>query len=115
MNYDSQGALKRDDQNPVTPTPQSLSTATPLLAFCGAELRKDPVMKPVRSLNARDQINAAIDQWAESLVAIIEASENPEASLLRAHEAIASKHKELETMAWRELESRYQPSGVLHG
>jgi hypothetical protein len=67
------------------------------------------------SLNTRDQINAAIDRWAESLVSIIEASDNPEASLLRAHLAIAIKHKELETMAWRELETRGPPSGVEHG
>jgi hypothetical protein len=66
-------------------------------------------------LTAGDQINAAIDQWAESLMAIIEASDNPEASLLRAHLAIAIKHKELETMAWRELETRGLASGVAHG
>jgi hypothetical protein len=70
-------------------------------------------MKPIRSSNARDQIDAAIDQWAESLIAIIEASDNPEASLLRAHLAIATKHKELESMAWQELASR--PSGNAHG
>jgi hypothetical protein len=71
-------------------------------------------MRPTSSLNARDQINAAIDRWAESLVSIIEASDNPQASLLRAHLAIAIKHKELETMAWRELETRGQRSGVAH-
>ncbi len=72
-------------------------------------------MKTVRSLIARDQVDAAIDQWAESLVAIIEASDNPEASLLRAHRAIAIKHKELETLARRELETRPQASGGGHG
>ena len=72
-------------------------------------------MRPVTSLNARDQINAAIDQWAESLVAIIEASDDPKASLLQAHLAIATKHKELEAMAWRELETRGQSSRVTHG
>jgi hypothetical protein len=72
-------------------------------------------MKPVSILNTRDQVNAAIDQWAESLVAIIEASDNPEASLLRAHLAIASKHRELENTAWQELETRGQLSAVAHG
>jgi hypothetical protein len=72
-------------------------------------------MKSISSSNARDQIDTAIDQWAESLVAIIEASDNPEASLLRAHLAIATKHKELESMAWQELEIRTQPSGNAHG
>src|SRR5262245_37435865 len=72
-------------------------------------------LRPAGSLNGHDQINAAIDRWAESLVSIIEASDNPEASLLRAHLAIAIKHKELETIAWRELETRAQPSGVGHG
>jgi hypothetical protein len=68
-------------------------------------------LRPAGSLNARDQVNAAIDRWAESLVSIIQASDNPEASLLRAHLAIAIKHKELETIAWGELETR----GVAHG
>ena len=72
-------------------------------------------LRPASSSNARDQINAAIDRWAESLVAIIEASDNPEASLRRAHRAIATKHRELETIAWRELETRGQPSGAAHG
>jgi len=72
-------------------------------------------LRPAGSLNARDQVNAAIDRWAESLVSIIQASDNPEASLLRAHLAIAIKHKELETMAWEELETRSQSSGVAHG
>jgi hypothetical protein len=115
MNHEDHGPLKRDDQSPRTTTPKSLGTATRLLAFCGVESPKDQAMRPVRNLNARDQIDAAIDQWAESLLAIIEASDNPEASLLRAHLTIAHKHKELETMAWRELETRRQPSGVAHG
>jgi len=72
-------------------------------------------MKPVSSLNTRGQVDAAIDQWAESLVAIIEASDDPEASLLRAHLAIAIKHKELETMAWQALETRGQPFDVPNG
>ena len=71
-------------------------------------------MKPISSSNPRDQIDAAIDQWAESLVAIIEASNNPEASLLRAHLALATRHKELESMAWQELEARTQLSGNAH-
>jgi hypothetical protein len=66
-------------------------------------------------LSAQDQIEATIDQWAESLVAIIEASDNPGASLARAYLAIATKHQELETMARRELETRRQPSEVAHG
>src|SRR5215510_10820983 len=72
-------------------------------------------LRPAGRLNARDQVNAAIDRWAESLVSIIQASDNPEASLLRAHLAIAIKHKELETMARGELETRGQSSGVEHG
>ena len=68
-----------------------------------------------KSLEVCDQIDAAIDHWAESLVAIIEASDNPEESLLRAHLAIATKHKELEILARRELEARGHPSGVAHG
>jgi hypothetical protein len=72
-------------------------------------------MKPINSSNAIDQIDAAIDQWAESLVAIIEASDNPGASLERAHLAIAAKHKELESMARQELETRTEPSGNAHG
>jgi hypothetical protein len=61
-----------------------------------------------------DKINAAIDEWAESLIAIIEASDHPEASLLRAHLAIAIKHKEFEKMARRELETRLD-RGVPNG
>jgi hypothetical protein len=63
-------------------------------------------LKRVFSIQTPDQINDAIDEWAESLVALIAASDNPEASLLRAHVAIASKHKELESMAWQELQTR---------
>ena len=80
--------------------------AAPPLGLCASELPRNELIKPVRSANAREQINAAIDQWAESLVAIIEASDNPQASLLRAHLAIATKHKQLEKLAWRELEIR---------
>ena len=80
-----------------------------------AEWAKPHIMKSISSSNVRDQIDEAIDQWAESLIAIIEASDNPEASLTRAHLAIATKHKELKSMAWRELETRTQPSGDAHG
>jgi hypothetical protein len=104
MNYGSHNAFT-GDENP----------GPPLLALCRAESSKPHVMKPMSSSNAPDQIDAAIDQWAESLVAIIEASDNPEATLLRAHLAIATKHKELESMAWRELETRTQPSENAHG
>src|SRR5262245_27463488 len=114
MNHGNHCGVKRADQNPATTTPKSLGT-TPLLVSCPAASPKDEAVRPVRRVNARNQINAAIDQWAESLVAIIEASDNPEASLLRAHLAIATKHKELEAMAWRELETRHQSSGVAHG
>src|SRR5262245_53459730 len=113
MNHDRHSSPKRDDRNPATTIPNSLgSTPTPVLAFCRVALPEDHAIEPLRSLNARDQIDAAIDQWAESLVAIIEASDNPKASLLRAHRAIATKHKELEGIARRDLESRGQPSGV---
>jgi hypothetical protein len=113
MNYGNHYARRLDDQNPgtTTPTPEHCHAAP---SFCRAERAKHCIMKPISSSNARDQIDAAIDQWAESLVAIIEASDNPEASLVRAHLAIATKHKELESMAWRELETRTQPSGNAH-
>src|SRR5262245_58641244 len=114
MNHGNQCALKRADQNPTTTTPKSLGTPTPVLAFCRVALPEDHTLKPVRGLNARDQIDAAIDQWAESLAAIIEASDNPKASLLRAQLAIATKHKELESIARLELETRGQSSGVAH-
>src|SRR5262245_9104729 len=107
MNDSNHPARKGDDLKP--------GTTTPLLAVRRAESPKSHAMKPVSSLNRREQVDAAIDQWAESLVAIIEASDNPEASLLRAHLAIASKHKELENLAWRELETRRQLSGAAHG
>jgi len=114
MNYGNHCPSKSDAQDPATATPKSRGTATPTLALFEVQLPKPHPMKSV-SLNKRDQVDAAIDQWAESLVAIIEASDNPEAALLRAHLAIAIKHKELETMAWRELETRAQPSGGIHG
>src|SRR5262245_31940795 len=103
MNHGNNSALKPDDQNPTTTKPTSLGTASPSLPFIGRSRPKDHAMKTARGLMARDQVDAAIDQWAESLVAIIEASDNPEASLLRAHLAIAIKHNELETLARREL------------
>jgi hypothetical protein len=115
MNHSSHGGFKKDEPNPGATTPKSQDTATPLLAFCRAELRKDQGIGPVRGLKAREQVDAAIEQWAESLVSIIEASDNPEASLLQAHLAIASKHKELESIAWQELEIRTLPSGNAHG
>jgi hypothetical protein len=79
------------------------------LSLSAATLPANQTMKPAHNVNG-DKINAAIDEWAESLVAIIEASDHPEASLLRAHLAIAAKHKELEKMAWRELEMRQDRS-----
>ena len=85
MNYSKHGSQTRDEQNRGTCVPESPGAAAPRL-------------QSVSGLKARDQIEA-----------IIEASENPEASLRRAHLAIATRHKELETLAWRELETRLQP------
>src|SRR5262249_21488432 len=115
MNYGRGSGPKTDEQNPASTTAKSVGTVTPLLASGRAASPSDDATRPVRVLNARDQIDAAIDQWAESLVAIIEASDNPKASLLRAHRAIATKHKELESIARLELETRGQSSGVAHG
>jgi len=109
MNHGPAGGFKKENDNPGATTPESPGTAPRFLAFHRAQLPKDQGIGPVRGLDAREQIDAAIDQWAESLAAIIEASDNPEASLLRAHLALASKHKELESMAWQELEIRTQP------
>jgi hypothetical protein len=86
--------------------PSSARIAAALGPATVAALGGKRAMKLLLQVKPSDQINAAIDEWAEALVSIIEASDNPEASMLRAHLAIAMKRKELEKMAWQELETR---------
>ena len=106
-------ALKMDQPGDGDKQVQECCRSHPALSLSAATLPAIQARKPAQNVNG-DKINAAIDEWAESLVAIIEASDHPDASLLRAHLAIATKHKELEQMARRELETR-QDRGVPNG
>src|SRR5215468_4850663 len=107
-------ALKMDQPADGDQQVQECCRSHRTLDVFAATLLAHQAMKPAHNVNG-DKINAAIDEWAESLVAIIEASDHPEASLLRAHLAIATKHKELEKMACRELETRQGGGGVPNG
>jgi hypothetical protein len=115
MNHNKICAVELDGSGFDKPNAKTPVSTAPLFAPCRAGTEVNRVLIPVSSVPARDTINAAIDQWAESLVAIIVASENPEASLLQAHLAIAIKHKELQALALRELEVRRLPSGAMRG